>query len=271
MTGTSGVVGVSSTEALRPSLAGGGRQDLQSEALALQSLAQGVDAALLEDGSVNVVTNPSPPAKAGAAGGLGGGGRERVSREEGRDEGGRAKVLVEDLAPMCYAAILRNPRPLPLHLALCNDSIYFETAFVDVNCLPSASGDSAPGDQQAASGQGSGQGASGKAEVTKETVKSWETGVWIKLQSDLVASLRLSISPCGRMGPATCSLTPDAQVLVVVRLKALGFGKKVCEGGRQRSTVGKRQRRAGEGQYLVAAHMERLLLAKTLGYIHIAS
>ncbi len=135
------------------------------------------DAALLEDVSANVV-NVSPPAKAGGAGVLGGGGRERVGREGERDEGARAKVLAEDLSPMCYAAILRKPRERSVHLALCNDSVYFETAFVDVTCLPSAPGDILAGEEQAANGQGVGDGASGQAEVTKETIKSWKTGVW---------------------------------------------------------------------------------------------
>lgn len=171
------MVRVSSTEASgprAPSLAGTGRQDVQGETL---SRAQMGDAVLHEDVSANVV-NVSPPAKAGGAAVLGGGGRERVGREGKGDEGTRAKVLARDLAPMSYAAILRNPRPRSLHLALCNDSVYFETAFVDVTCLPSAPGDSVAVGEEAADGQGLEDGASGQAEVTKETIKAWKTGVW---------------------------------------------------------------------------------------------
>ncbi len=49
---------------------------------------------------------------------LGGGGRERVGREEDRDEGA-TRLSVEDLEPLCHAALLRNQGARWLHLVTC--------------------------------------------------------------------------------------------------------------------------------------------------------
>jgi hypothetical protein len=112
-----------------------------------------------------------------------------------------------------------------IYQALCNDTFYFETLFVDVNILPNSNAPAPDGARAAGEEQtgrrGAGDKGEGRGDVTKESVGSWETGEWYPLKSDLVAMLGLSVTACGRMGAAKCSLPPGSQVLLVVRLKVL--------------------------------------------------
>ena len=112
-----------------------------------------------------------------------------------------------------------------IYQALCNDTFYFEALFVDVNILPNSNAPAPDGARAAGEGQtgmwGAGDRGEGRGDVTKESVDSWETGAWYPLKSDLVSTLGLSVTPCGRMGAAKCSLPPGSQVLLLVRLKVL--------------------------------------------------
>ena len=99
-----------------------------------------------------------------------------------------------------------------LHLALSNDTLHFDTAFVDLNLVPddlmTAQGPLTPSLNSCS---------------LKSLVNSWETGEWMEIHVNVLEELGFSsvssAASSGRMSPALCSLEPGAQVLVVVRPK----------------------------------------------------
>ena len=119
-------------------------------------------------------------------------------------------MLVKQLRPLSYASVLRNEGATPLHLALCNDSLYFEAVFVRVADLQQ------PAHQQ----HGAGDAACGGVSLPCETIATWSTGCWYALDLDLIGQLGIAMVPCGRLAPALQTVEVGGDVLVVVRPRA---------------------------------------------------
>ena len=145
-----------------------------------------------------------------------GGGLAGVVRVGGLEGDVEVEVSVAELEPRCYVAVLRNQELERLHLALSNDTLYFETALVE---LTPAAVAGCPELQRllahgaAARSGAARQGGSGVGGVAG-------VGVWHPLEQDVLSDLGVAVSGGGRSAPVECSLAGGAAVAVVVRLKA---------------------------------------------------